>query len=117
MKAGRRSNLTSSGTGMVRRFCAPPSAQLPDADEGAGEHDGFVIITADSAGGMVDIHVVLAPELAQDWLDLDTPKERAEQMILHQGEPAEAFEWFKVSTSVGNVWNQGVNLVIRTLDP
>ena len=30
--------------------------QLPDADEGAGEHDGFVIITADSAGGMVDIH-------------------------------------------------------------
>lgn len=78
--------------------------QLPDADEGPGEHDGFVIITADSAdsaGGMVDIHdrrpVVLTPELAREWLDPATPKERAEQMVLHQSEPAEAFEWFKVA--------------------
>jgi len=38
-----------------------------------------VIISADSAGGMVDIHdrrpVVLAPELALEWLDLATPKD------------------------------------------
>ena len=57
--------------------------QFPDADEGVGEHDGFVIITADSAGGMVDIHdrrpVVLSPELAREWLDPATPKERAVQ--------------------------------------
>ncbi|MCC3698791.1 SOS response associated peptidase [Pseudomonas phage PseuP_222] len=89
--------------------------QLPDPDEGHGEHDGFVIITADSAGGMVDIHdrrpVVLAPDLAREWLDLATPKERAEQIALHQGEPAEAFEWFKVSSSVGNVRNQGPELI------
>lgn len=56
-------------------------------DEGSGEHDGFVIITADSAGGMLDIHdrrpMVLAPDLAREWLDLATPKERAEQMVLH----------------------------------
>ena len=57
--------------------------------------------TADNAGGMVDIHdrrpVVLTPELAREWLDPATPKERAEQMVLHQSEPAEAFEWFKVA--------------------
>ncbi|MCZ7080119.1 SOS response-associated peptidase family protein, partial [Salmonella enterica] len=56
--------------------------QLPDADEGQGEHDGFVIITADSAGGMLDIHdrrpVVFTPELAREWLDPATSRSRAE---------------------------------------
>jgi putative SOS response-associated peptidase YedK len=88
---------------------------LPDADEGPGEHDGFVIITADSAGGMVDVHdrrpVVLTPELAREWLDPTTPKERAELMVLHQGEPSEAFEWFRVSTAVGNVRNKDAGLL------
>ncbi|UVL69937.1 SOS response-associated peptidase family protein [Pseudomonas protegens] len=87
--------------------------QLPAPDQ--GEHDGFVIITADSAGGMVDIHdrrpVILAPDLAREWLDPATPKERAEQMALHQGEAAEAFEWFKVSAAVGNVRNHGAELI------
>ncbi len=88
--------------------------QFPDSDEGPGEHDGFVIITADSAGGMVDIHdrrpLVLAPELARDWLDPATPKERAEHMMIQQGEPPEDFEWFKVSAAIGNVRNQGASL-------
>ncbi|WP_338806908.1 SOS response-associated peptidase family protein [Pseudomonas chlororaphis] len=89
--------------------------QFPDADEGHGEHDGFVIITADSAGGMVDIHdrrpVVLAPELAREWLAPATPKERAEQMALHHSEPSEAFKWFKVDRAVGNSKNQGSHLI------
>lgn len=89
--------------------------QLPDSDEGPGEHDGFVIITADSAGGMVDIHdrrpVVLTPDLAREWLDPATPKERAEQMVLHQGEPSESFEWFKVDVAVGNVKNKQAGLI------
>ncbi|MCO7614531.1 SOS response-associated peptidase family protein [Pseudomonas chlororaphis] len=92
--------------------------QLPDPDEGHGEHDGFVIITADSAGGMVDIHdrrpVVLPADLAREWLDPATPKERAEQIALHQGEAAESFEWFKVSPAVGNVRNHGPELVKPT---
>jgi putative SOS response-associated peptidase YedK len=50
-----------------------------------------VIITADSAGGMVDIHdrrpVTLSPELAREWLDPATPKERSEQMALLQDQP------------------------------
>ncbi|WP_325985764.1 SOS response-associated peptidase family protein [Pseudomonas protegens] len=91
--------------------------QLPEPNEGDGEHDGFVIITADAQGGMVDIHdrrpVVLAPELAREWLDPATPKERAEQMALQQGQAAEAFEWFKVSNAVGNVRNHGAELIDR----
>jgi putative SOS response-associated peptidase YedK len=59
-----------------------------------------VIITADSAGGMVDIHdrrpVALSPELAREWLDPATPKERAEELVLNEGEPTDVFEWFKV---------------------
>lgn len=87
--------------------------QLRDSDEGPGEHDGFVIITGDSAGGMVDMHdrrpVVLTPDLAREWLDAATPKERAEQMVLHHGEPAEAFEWFKVDTAVAMCETKGLS--------
>ncbi len=48
------------------------------------------------AGGMVDIHdrrpVVLSSEQAQEWMDPATPKERAEEMVLHLGEPTDVFE-------------------------
>ncbi|MNV92464.1 hypothetical protein D3C71_1870660 [compost metagenome] len=39
------------------------------------------------------------------------PKELANQMLLHQGEPAEAFEWFKVDNAIGNVRNQQPDLL------
>ena len=52
-------------------------------------------------------------KLAREWLDPATPKERAEQMVLHQGEPTEAFEWFRVNPGVGNVRNQGQGLIQR----
>ena len=32
-------------------------------------------------------------------------------MVLHQGEPSEVFEWFKVDTAVGNVRNKGPELI------
>lgn len=64
---------------------------------------------------MVDIHdrrpVVLAPELAREWLDPATPKEAAGQMALNLGEPSDAFEWYRVSTAVGNVRNQAPDLI------
>jgi putative SOS response-associated peptidase YedK len=89
--------------------------QYPTAEHGSGEHDGFVIITADSKGGMVDIHdrrpVALSSELGREWLDPATPAQRAEQLVLFQGEPTEAFEWFKVDRAVGNVRNQGAELI------
>lgn len=91
----------------IGRFPAPGTP--------AREDDGFVIITADSAGGMLDIHdrrpVVLCPQLAREWLNHATPPERAEQMALMQGEPSEAFEWYSVGKAVGNVRNQGAELI------
>lgn len=46
-------------------FCTS-IGQLPGLDEGHGQSDGFVIITANAQGGMVDIHdrrpVVLSPK-------------------------------------------------------
>jgi putative SOS response-associated peptidase YedK len=88
--------------------------QYPAGGREPREDDGFVIITTDSAGGMVDIHdrrpVVLTPELAREWLEHATPKERAEQ-IVRQAEPGETFEWFKVDVAIGNVQNQGKSLI------
>ena len=95
-------------------FCAA-IGQYSNAEHEPGEHDGFVIITADSAGGMVDIHdqrpVTLSPDLTREWLDPATPKERSEQMVMLEGEPTEAFEWFKVDRAIVNLRNQGPDLI------
>lgn len=109
---------------LIRRRDGRPSlcASIGQFSAGTGhpgeepnEHDGFVIITADSAGGMVDVHdrrpVVLVPEIAREWLDPSTPKEQAEQIALNLGEPSEVFEWYRVSSAVGNVRNQGAELI------
>lgn len=89
--------------------------RFPTHDTPPREDDGFVIITADSAGGLLDIHdrrpVVFSPQLAREWLDRATPPERAEQMALFQGEPSEAFEWYRVAKAIGNVRNQGAELI------
>jgi len=53
----------------------------------------------------------LTPEFAREWLGPATPKERTEQIVLLQGEPTEAFEWFKVDRAVGNVRNSGPKLI------
>ncbi|HBO3056126.1 SOS response-associated peptidase [Pseudomonas aeruginosa] len=89
--------------------------QFPGLDDEPADHHGFVIITADADGGLVDIHdrrpVVLPPELAREWIDPATTPERAEQIVLHQGEPSEAFTWYAVDPAVGNVRNQGPQLI------
>lgn len=89
--------------------------QFPGLDDEPGEQHGFVIITADSAGGMVDIHDRRPVVLAREWLDPATPAERAEQIVLLQGEPSEEFTWYAVDPAVGNVRNQGPHLVVRQL--
>jgi hypothetical protein len=35
-------------------------------------------------------------------------------MVLLQGEPTEAFEWFRVDRRVGNTRNQGADLIFRS---
>jgi len=80
------------------------------------EGDGFVIITAASDEGMLDIHdrrpLVLAPEQARAWLDPQLPAEQAEQMAREQCLPVADFEWFAVSKDVGNMRNEGAQLLV-----
>jgi putative SOS response-associated peptidase YedK len=79
------------------------------------EHDGFVIVTAAADEGLVDIHdrkpLVLASALAQEWLDPDTSTERLAEIVRTGCRPAGDFHWFPVTTKVGNVRNQGAELI------
>ncbi|WP_085687777.1 MULTISPECIES: SOS response-associated peptidase [unclassified Pseudomonas] len=99
-------------------FCAA-IGQFPTPDNQARDDDGFVIITADSEGGMLDIHdrrpIVFSAERAREWLDPATPTERAEQMLLFEGELSETFQWHKVSKAVGNSRNQGAELIEKVI--
>ena len=82
----------------------------------ANEGDGFVIITAASDSGMVDIHdrrpLVLSPEMANEWLDPELSLVRAEEIARNCSRPADEFEWFEVGKAVGNVRNQGAQLIL-----
>lgn len=79
------------------------------------DRDGFVIITAAADEGMIDIHdrkpLVLAPELAREWINLSTSSERAEEIARQGCRPAADFQWYPVSKLVGNVKNEGAELV------
>lgn len=79
------------------------------------ERDGFVIITAAADQGLVDIHdrkpLVLAPAVAREWLDPDTSTERAAEIVRDGCRPAADFKWYPVSKQVGNVRNQGLELI------
>ncbi|MGY2314072.1 SOS response-associated peptidase family protein [Pseudomonas sp. SDO5522_S412] len=78
--------------------------------------DGFVIITAASDQGMVDIHdrkpLVLTPEHAREWIDPSLTPGRAEEIAKECCQPVDDFEWYAVGKAVGNVKNQGANLLL-----
>ena len=80
------------------------------------ERDGFVIITAASDQGMVDIHdrrpVVFSPEHAREWMENDLDQTKAEELALNCCQPTKDFEWYPVGNAVGNVKNQGPELVM-----
>ncbi|NQD72899.1 SOS response-associated peptidase family protein [Pseudomonas sp. CM27] len=79
------------------------------------ERDGFVIITAAADHGLVDIHdrkpLVLSPDIAREWMDPATKPARAAQIVETGCRPAQDFRWFPVGKAVGNVRNQGPELV------
>lgn len=79
------------------------------------EGDGFVIITAASDQGMVDIHdrrpVVFSPEHAREWMGINLDRKFAEEFALSCCQPTEDFEWYSVGKAVGNVKNQGPELI------
>lgn len=85
------------------------------------ENDGFVIITANSEEGMVDIHdrrpVVLGPDAAQEWLTPALPAPLAEDLAIHHSTPTSAFEWYAIDKAIGNVRNEGEHLIERQQHP
>ncbi|MGO4377259.1 SOS response-associated peptidase [Pseudoduganella sp. RAF53_2] len=77
---------------------------------------GFVLITADAEGGMVDIHdrrpVVLNAADAALWLDPDLSAEQAEMLARTMALGSEHFEWHRVSPDLNRAGNDGAHLVV-----
>ncbi|MFB6327307.1 SOS response-associated peptidase family protein [Pantoea deleyi] len=78
-------------------------------------HEGFVIVTAASNKGMVDIHdrrpLVLTADAVREWLSEDTTPERAQQIAQDAALPEKDFCWHPVSARVGSIRNQGETLI------
>lgn len=85
------------------------------------ENEGFVIVTAASDKGLVDIHdrrpLVLSTSAVLDWLNPDTTSQEAQDIAKEQSIPSDEFTWHPVSKSVGSVKNQGSELVEGIDDP
>ena len=92
-------------------------AALAEVHPGLEPHegDGFVIITAASDKGMVDIHdrrpVVFTPECAREWLKTNLTEIQAGEMLMQYCQPSEYFEWYCVPKAVGNIKNEGCKLI------
>ncbi|WPO98087.1 SOS response-associated peptidase [Pseudomonas sp. HR96] len=86
-----------------------------------GEGDGVVIITDASDAGMVDIHdrrpVVLGPEAARQWLEYGLEAAQADELMRGAGRAVADFEWYRVGPAVGNVRNQGGELIDEVVVP
>jgi len=89
-----------------------------DKDHGK---EGFVIVTAASNKGMVDIHdrrpLVLTADAVREWLSADTTPERAQEIAHDAALPEKDFIWHPISRKVGNIHNQGSELVEEIDDP
>ncbi|WP_211471683.1 SOS response-associated peptidase [Collimonas humicola] len=94
-------------------FFAGLTNHFPDQED--EESTGFVIVTDDAAGGMVDIHgrrpVALSAEDARTWMDMTVTYEQAEQIARQMALGPDCFEWFKVSTDVNRASNHDAHLI------
>lgn len=86
----------------------PPFAQ-------ANEHEGFLIVTSAADKGLVDIHdrrpLVLSPEAAREWLRQDIDSQQAQTLTREGAVAAQEFVWHPVTRAVGNIKNQGPELI------
>ena len=77
---------------------------------------GFVLVTQDAAGGLVDIHdrrpVCLNAADAAVWLDPDLSTEQAEMLARSMALGPELFEWYKVSPELNRAGKDGENLIV-----
>lgn len=85
------------------------------------DNEGFVIVTAESDKGLVDIHdrrpLVIEPKSIMEWLDPETSSERASEIAKDESVPADKFTWHPVAKTVGNVKNQTADLIEEIDDP
>jgi len=83
--------------------------------ERGDEAEGFLIVTAAADKGLVDIHdrrpLVLTPEAAREWLRESVSGQEAEEIAQTGAVPADVFHWHAVTKAVGNVKNQGPELI------
>ncbi|EIV7250637.1 TPA: SOS response-associated peptidase [Klebsiella variicola subsp. variicola] len=83
--------------------------------ERGDESEGFLIVTAAADQGLVDIHdrlpLVLAPEAAREWMRQDVTGAKAVEIAGDGAVSAHHFTWHPVSRAVGNVKNQGAELI------
>ncbi|RJK69181.1 hypothetical protein CMV52_20225 [Klebsiella pneumoniae] len=72
-------------------------------------------MTAAADQGLVDIHdrrpLVLSPEAAREWMRQDIGGKEAEDIAVDGDVPADKFIWHAVTRAVGNVKNQGAELI------
>lgn len=80
--------------------------------------EGFVIVTSPSNQGMVDIHdrrpLVIGAGAVREWLSAGTSARRAEEIVHDAAVPEKDFTWHPVSKKVGNIHNQGRELILAT---
>ncbi|ECG8590108.1 SOS response-associated peptidase [Salmonella enterica subsp. salamae] len=83
--------------------------------ERGDEAEGFLIVTAPVDKGLVDIHdrrpLVLTPEAAREWMRQDVGGKAAKEIVARGAVPADEFIWHAVTRDVGNVKNQGAELI------
>jgi putative SOS response-associated peptidase YedK len=79
------------------------------------EAEGFLIVTAAADKGLVDIHdrrpLVFTPEAALEWINPETSGAQASELAHEAAVPADEFTWHPVTRAVGNVKNQGQELI------
>lgn len=82
---------------------------------------GFVLVTADAEGGLVDVHdrrpVVLNAADAATWLDPELPRDQAETLARQMALGPDAFEWYRVSTEVNYAGRDGAHLAEPLAEP
>lgn len=80
----------------------PAPADVPPPE--AGTVYGFVIVTAPSESGMLDVHdrrpLVLTLEEAKIWLDPETTFDEAVHLANNAGKSSDDFAWYKVTQQV-----------------
>ena len=79
----------------------------PAPARGHAAEGGFVLVTADAEGGLVDVHdrrpIALSAADAALWLDPALPAQQAEQLIRAMALPADQFDWHPADLSAERV--------------